>query len=160
MTDFHYMALALAEAQKAFEEKEVPVGAVVVLAGRVIGRGHNRIESLQDATAHAEIIALSSAANTLETWRLNECELYVTLEPCMMCCGAILQSRIGRVVFGAADPRYGACVSKYRLFDNNCYHQKVELLSEIMAEESSHLLKEFFKNLRRNDKEENDLSRK
>jgi tRNA(adenine34) deaminase len=146
--DLAWMEHALAQAQKAFEANEVPVGAVVVREGRIVGRGHNQIEGLQDSTAHAEIIAMGSAANTLETWRLNECDLYVTLEPCMMCCGAILLSRIRRVVYGAADPRFGACGSQYQLLAQNKYNQAVDVVAGVLAEPSSALIKKFFQKVR------------
>ncbi len=146
--DLRWMEAAFSEAQKAMDENEVPIGAVVVHENRVIGRGHNRIEALQDATAHAEILAISSAANTLGTWRLNECELYVTIEPCMMCCGAILLSRVRRLVYGARDPRFGACVSCYQLLAENKYRQPIQIDSGILESPCSEILKEFFRRIR------------
>lgn len=148
MTHTHWMEQALAEAHRAFEKHEVPVGAVVVRDNRIIGRGHNQIEQLQDATAHAEIIAMSAAANTLGTWRLNDCDLYVTLEPCMMCCGAILLSRVRSVIFGALDPRFGSCISQYQLLENNAFNQPVQVVGGICAEACSALLQDFFKQVR------------
>lgn len=150
--DSHWMKMALEEACNALEQEEVPIGAVIVHGERIVGRGHNRIEALQDATAHAEIIAISSAANTLGTWRLNDCTLYVTIEPCMMCCGAILLSRIGRVVYGATDPRFGACVEPYQLLENNRYNQEVSVEGGVLASACSMIVKEFFKSVREKEK--------
>lgn len=149
MTDTDWMGHAFAQAEKALEKNEVPVGAVIVKDQRIIGRGHNQIEGLQDATAHAEIIAISSAANTLGTWRLNDCDLYVTLEPCMMCCGAILLSRVRRVIFGATDPRFGGCVSPYQLLDDNKYNQPIEVVGGVLAEPCSKIIKDFFVKIRK-----------
>src|SRR5690606_33292481 len=108
---YRFMYAALQEAEKAFEEDEVPVGAVVVHNNRIIGRGYNQIEKLKDATAHAEMIAITSASNNLQNWRLNECSIYVTLEPCVMCTGALLASRIKQLYYGASDIKFGACGS-------------------------------------------------
>ena len=152
-TGVRWMEAALSEAQKALDENEVPIGAVVVHKNRIVGRGHNRIEALQDATAHAEILAISSAANTLGTWRLNECELFVTIEPCMMCCGAILLSRVGRLVYGAADPRFGACTSTYQLLHENKYNQTILVQSGVLEQPCAQILKEFFRKLRTKNRE-------
>src|SRR5215813_11761002 len=111
------MRAALAEAQRAFDEGEVPVGCVVVREGVVIGRGRNQVERMKDATAHAEIVAIGAASTALDSWRLDECTLYVTLEPCAMCAGAIVLSRVGRVVYGAIDPKAGAVGSVLNLLD-------------------------------------------
>ena len=145
-----WMRLALAEARKALNKNEVPVGAVVVYEGRVIGRGYNLIESLQDPTAHAEMLAVTAAANTLASWRLDQSILYVTLEPCMMCTGAILLARIPLIVYGAADPRYGACGSALQMTDGARLDIQAQVIGGIMKEESSLLLKEFFRKLRQN----------
>ena len=145
-----WMRLALAEARKALNKNEVPVGAVVVYEDRVIGRGHNLIESLQDPTAHAEMLAVTAAANTLASWRLDQSILYVTLEPCMMCTGAILLARIPLIVYGAADPRYGACGSALQMADGAKLDIQARVIGGIMKEESSLLLKEFFRKLRQN----------
>ncbi|HPG81745.1 MAG TPA: nucleoside deaminase [bacterium] len=145
-----WMRLALAEARKALNKNEVPVGAVVVYEGRVIGRGYNLIESLQDPTAHAEMLAVTAAANTLASWRLDQSILYVTLEPCMMCTGAILLARIPLIVYGAADPRYGACGSALQMADGAKLDIQARVIGGIMKEESSLLLKEFFRKLRQN----------
>ena len=143
-----WMRVALQEAHKAYEKNEVPVGAVVVSDGHVIGRGHNLIESLQDPTAHAEMLAITAAANTLATWRLDESILYVTLEPCMMCAGAILLSRISAIVYGAADPRYGACGSKLQIANSEKLDVRTNIVSGILLEECSSLMKDFFTKLR------------
>jgi tRNA(adenine34) deaminase len=144
------MQLALQEAQKAFAKKEVPVGAVVVHEDRIVGRGHNLMETLQDPTAHAEMLAITAAANTLASWRLDECVLYVTLEPCFMCTGAILLSRIPTIVYGASDPRYGACGSAIQLAQHDRLDIRAELVSGILLEECSALIKAFFRTIRRN----------
>jgi len=142
----YFMAAAYREAEAAFDEGEVPVGAVV---GRIIGRGHNRVEALGDATAHAEIIAMTAASNHVGDWRLNGCNLYVTLEPCIMCLGAILQSRLSVVVYGAKDSRLGGIDSfNYRDEALQSYRNFPEVVSGVMEEESRELLKAFFKRLR------------
>ncbi|MCB1185140.1 tRNA adenosine(34) deaminase TadA [bacterium] len=135
---------ALKEAQAAADEGEVPVGAVVVRDGRIIGRGRNRVETLQDPTAHAEIMAIGAAAGEGESWRLDDATLYVTLEPCTMCSGAILLSRVGQVVFGATDPRAGGVVSTARLLDGNPYNHRVSVVGGILGEECAGLLSDFF----------------
>lgn len=141
---------ALKEARLAGAAGEVPVGAVVVRDGRIIGRGHNQVESLQDVTAHAEILALGAAGGDGAGWRLTGATLYVTLEPCTMCSGAILLARVGAVVFGAADPRAGGVVSTARLLDGNPYQHQVEVVGGILAPECSALLSEFFARRRDN----------
>ncbi|MCW8810033.1 MAG: tRNA adenosine(34) deaminase TadA [Ignavibacteriaceae bacterium] len=142
------MFSALQEAEKAFEEKEVPVGAVVVKDNKIIGRGYNQVERLKDATAHAEMIALTAAANHLGNWRLNECSIYVTLEPCVMCTGALLASRINEIFFAAFDPKFGACGSVYNLANDGKTNHKIKVYSGIYAEESKKLLQDFFLNLK------------
>ena len=145
----YLMTEALREAMLAFDEGEVPVGAVVELGGEVIGRGHNRIEALKDATAHAEMIAIAEASKHIGDWRLNECTLYVTLEPCLMCLGAILQSRIGAVVYGAADNRLGAIESfNYKGEAERSYGAFPEVIGGVMEEEARGALQAFFKKLR------------
>jgi tRNA(adenine34) deaminase len=136
------------EAAAAAEAGDVPVGAVVVCDGQVLGRGHNQVEALHDATAHAEILAIGAAAGALGDWRLEATTLYVTLEPCTMCCGAILLSRIPTVVFGAHDPRAGAVVSTARLLQGHPYRHAIEVVGGIAAEASSTLLSEFFRERR------------
>jgi len=127
-TDERFMRLALLEAAAALEEDETPVGAVVVQDGRVVGRGHNRVEALGDATAHAEILAIGAAATTLGDWRLNGATLYVNMEPCIMCTGSLLLSRIRRLVYGLRDPRAGACGSRLDLLQANPYQHEMLLL--------------------------------
>ncbi len=152
--DERFMSLAFNEAMRALDNDEVPVGAVIVHNNRVIGRGFNQIEKLQDATAHAEIIAIGAAASHLETWRLNDCTLFVTLEPCMMCLGAILQSRIARVVFGASDNRFGAMeTSIYREGAEDAYRRWPEVTGGVMKDESKELIQSFFQKIRKISKE-------
>jgi tRNA(adenine34) deaminase len=122
----------------------VPVGCVVVRDGIVIGRGHNQVETLQDPTAHAEVLAIGAAANALGSWRLNECTLYVTLEPCAMCAGAIVLARLGRLVYGADDPKAGACGSVLDVIHERRLNHAVPVTAGVLAGECSHLLKEFF----------------
>jgi len=142
------MRLALAEAQKAFEEGEVPVGAVVVQEGRLLGRGHNRIERLKDPTAHAEMIAISAAAESLGHPRLNEAAIYVTIEPCPMCADAIVLARLKRLVYGARDPKAGACGSLYDITNDSRLNHKVEVVTGVLESECSQMLSDFFKMLR------------
>jgi len=142
------MRIALAEAEKAFSADEVPVGAVVVREGEIVGRGHNQILGLQDPTAHAEIIAISAASNTIGSWRLEKCALYVTLEPCSMCAGAIVLARIPDLIFGAHDPKAGACVSLRNIVQDQRLNHRVRLETGVLADASADLLKRFFLNLR------------
>ncbi len=146
--DNYYMDIALEEAEKAADKLEVPVGAVVVQSGQVIGRGHNLREASQDPTSHAEMIAIRAAANEIGSWRLEEADLYVTLEPCPMCAGAILQARLKRVVYGATDPKAGAAGTLYNLLEDERFNHQVELVIGVRAEESSQLLQDFFRQLR------------
>ncbi len=147
-----WMREALKEAEKAFEKDEVPVGAVVVYKGRIIGRGHNLVETLQDPAAHAEMLAVNAAANTLASWRLDDCLLYATLEPCMMCAGAILLSRVSTVVYGAPDPRYGACGTRLQIVDNKSLDVQAQIVSGVLQDECSALIRKFFKKLRQRSK--------
>jgi tRNA(adenine34) deaminase len=142
------MRLALAEARAAGAEGEVPVGAIMVCDGRIVGRGRNACERLQDATAHAEILAISAASQSLGTWRLEECTLYVTLEPCPMCMGACLNARVPRVVYGALEPKAGACGSVVDLRAPEGYNHRVEATGGVLAAESSTILREFFRAVR------------
>lgn len=144
------MGLALDEARSAAEKEEVPVGAVVVFNGRVIGRGHNRREELQRPFAHAEILALEDASLHLKSWRLHECTLYVTLEPCIMCVGAILQARVQRLVFGCLDPKGGAVESLYRLCEDSRLNHHPAVTRGILEKECATILSEFFAGLRSN----------
>jgi tRNA(adenine34) deaminase len=143
-----WMRLALEEARAAAEEDEVPVGAIVVAGGRVIGVGHNQREQLADPTAHAEMIAITQAAASLGSWRLEGCTLYVTLEPCPMCAGAILQARLPAVVWGAADPKAGAVETLYRLLEDRRLNHRVEHVGHVLADECGRLLTEFFRKKR------------
>ena len=143
------MQLALNEARRALDEGEVPVGAVVVWEGQVVGRGHNQVEQLQDATAHAEMIAITQAASALKSWRLADCILYVTLEPCPMCAGAIVQARIPHVVYGAADTKAGACHTLYTITDDPRLNHRCNVIGGVMAEQCASLLGEFFRAKRR-----------
>jgi len=145
------MFAALQEAERAFEENEVPVGAVVVKDNKIIGRGYNQVERLKDATAHAEMIALTSAANHIGNWRLTECLIFVTLEPCVMCTGALLSSRINDLYFAAFDPKFGACGSVYNLADDGKTNHRINVYSGIYAEESRKLLQEFFNKIKNKD---------
>jgi tRNA(adenine34) deaminase len=142
------MYAALQEAEKALDDLEVPVGAVVVRDNKIIGRGHNQVEKLKDATAHAEMIALTAASNHIGNWRLNECSVYVTLEPCIMCAGAMLSSRINELYFGTFDPKFGACGSLYNLAEEAKTNHKIKVFSGIYMDESKKLLQEFFDKLK------------
>jgi tRNA(adenine34) deaminase len=141
---YRFMTEALKEANKAFENGEVPVGAVIIKENRIIGRGHNQTETLKDATAHAEMIAITAAENHLGDWRLQDCELYVNVEPCVMCAGAILLSRINKVYFGVFDLKFGACGSIYNVLQEGKLNHKTELFTGLLENESRLLLKEFF----------------
>lgn len=145
--DVLFMREALKEAAKAGEIGEVPVGCVIVKDGAVIARGHNRRETDQDVIHHAEMMAIDSACRLLGSWRLDECTLYVTLEPCVMCSGAMIQSRMKRCVYGALEPKSGAHQSVINVFHPEYNHQ-VEVEAGVLAEESGQLLKTFFKKLR------------
>ena len=142
--DKHWMKLALREAERAFEESEVPVGAVVIREGVVVGKGHNLVEQLKDPTAHAEMIALTAACATIGDKRLKGCTLYVTLEPCPMCAGAIVSSRIDRLVFGAFDEKAGSCSTLYNIPRDKRLNHMVEVVSGVLAEESAGMLRSFF----------------
>ncbi len=142
-TDDHYMKEALKQAQLAFEAGEVPVGAVIVADNRIIARAHNQTEQLTDVTAHAEMLALTSAFNYLGAKYLNDCTLYVTLEPCVMCAGAQYWAQLGRLVYGASDPKRG-----YARLERNLLHPRTEVASGLLKEESEALMKSFFSKLR------------
>ncbi len=143
------MYAALQEAETALEENEVPVGAVVVKDDKIIGRGYNQVEKLKDATAHAEMIAITAAANYIGNWRLDRCSLFVTLEPCIMCTGAVLSSRIKTLYFANHDPKFGACGSVYNLAEEGKVNHKVKIYSGLYEEESKNLLNPFFSDLRK-----------
>jgi tRNA(adenine34) deaminase len=143
------MEHALREAQLAFEESEVPVGAVVVKDNTIIGRGHNRTVALKDATAHAEMIALTSASEKVGDWRLEDCILYSTIEPCAMCAGAAVLARIKTIVYGAGDPKFGACGSIFEIPSEKKLNHHIEVISGVMEAESIELMQLFFKQVRR-----------
>ena len=143
-----WMNQAFREAEKAYREKEVPVGAVVIFENQIIGRGYNQIERLQDPTAHAEILAITAAAAFLESRRLLNTTLYVTLEPCAMCAGAIVQARIPTLVFGASDPKGGACGTLFNLVQDQRLNHRAEVIPGILENKCSLILTDFFRNLR------------
>jgi tRNA(adenine34) deaminase len=145
----HYMRLALEQAEMAFREDEVPIGAIIVHEGRVIASAHNQREQLHDPTAHAEMIAITQAAESLRSWRLEGCTLYVTLEPCPMCAGAILQARIPVLVYGAADPKAGAVNTLFRLLDDPRLNHRCRVEANILAESCAEMLSRFFQTQRR-----------
>ncbi len=144
-----FMLQALLEAEKALRLNEVPVGAVIVHDGLIIGRGYNQVETLNDPTAHAEIIAITSACATLENKYLTGCTLYVTLEPCSMCAGALIWSKMGRLVFGATDEKAGACGSILNIAQNKSLNHHVEIIQGVLELDASELLKQFFKSCRK-----------
>jgi tRNA(adenine34) deaminase len=147
--DGFFMGLALAQAREAADKGEVPVGAVVICDGEVVGAGHNRREETQSPLAHAEIAAIEAASRRLGTWRLTDCDLYVTLEPCIMCVGAILQARIRCLVFGCLDPKAGAVQSLYRLCEDERLNHRLPVTGGVAAEACAVLLSEFFARLRK-----------
>jgi tRNA(adenine34) deaminase len=152
-SDYYFMGEALRQALKAYEAEEVPVGAVVVREGRIISRAFNQVELLKDATAHAEMLALTAAEEAVGDWRLNDCTLYVTKEPCPMCAGAIVHVRIGRVVFGASDPKAGAAGSALNLLQYPTFNHRCEITNGVREPECRDLLQSFFAEQRRNSKQ-------
>ena len=144
-----YMEQALIEARKAYEKEEIPVGAIIVRDNKIIARAHNIKEEKNDTTKHAEIIAIQKASKKLGSWRLNDCEMYVTLEPCAMCAGALIQSRIKKVYIGTMDLKTGACGSVLNLLEDYTFNHKVEIEKGIMQQECETILKDFFKMLRK-----------
>lgn len=144
-----FMREALKEARKAYAKDEAPIGAVIVKDGVIVARGHNEREIKQDATLHAEITAIRKACKKLGSWRLNDCDMYVTLEPCAMCAGALVQSRLRKVYFGAPDPKAGAAGSVVNLLEVGKFNHKVEAINGVLEEECSSILKEFFRELRK-----------
>ena len=145
----HFMLQALIEAQTAESENEVPVGAVIVHQDRrIIASAHNQREQLKDPTAHAEMTAITQAAEAMESWRLDDCTLYVTLEPCPMCAGAILQARIPKIVYGASDPKAGAVESLFTLLNDPRLNHRCEIVSGVLAEPCGKILSEFFRRQR------------
>ncbi len=145
ITDLDAMRLALAEATTALEHDDVPVGAVVIFDGRVIAARHNERELRHDPVAHAEVLALQDAARQLGQWRLDDCTMYVTLEPCAMCAGAMVNARLGRLHYAATDPKAGAARSVYELLDGDKLNHRVEIRSGTLADESAELLRAFFR---------------
>ena len=144
-----FMKQALKEAKKAYEKLEVPVGAVIVKDGKIIARAHNLKETKTDTTKHAEILAIQKTSKKLESWRLLDCEMYITLEPCSMCAGAIINSRIKKIYIGALDEKTGAAGSVLNLFEDYKFNHKVEVEKGVMQKECENILKDFFKMLRK-----------
>lgn len=142
--NYKFMLAALAEAVAAMEDGEIPIGAVVVHKNKIIGKGHNQTERLKDPTAHAEMLAITAAANNLQNWRLNGCELYVNVEPCVMCTGAAIAARIEKIYFSIYEPKFGACGSLYNIAEGGKTNHKIKVYSGIFQEESEKLMKEFF----------------
>ncbi|MCX7921343.1 MAG: tRNA adenosine(34) deaminase TadA [Clostridia bacterium] len=151
----YFMNEALKEAKKAYKKDETPIGAVIVKDGNIIARAHNEKEQKIDATLHAEMTAIRKASKKLATWRLNECDMYVTLEPCAMCAGALIQSRVGRLFIGTADPKAGAVGSVIDVLSVDKFNHKVEVTYGILEEKCSSILKDFFKELRARKKAKN-----
>jgi tRNA(adenine34) deaminase len=149
--DAGFMRQALRLAAKAHESEEVPIGAVVVRGGKIIGRGHNQIELLKDATAHAEMLALTQAEAAVGDWRLVDCDLYVTKEPCVMCAGALVHVRIRRVIFGCADPRSGAAGGIINLLQHPALNHHCEITSGVLQDECVAILQDFFRKKRAGD---------
>lgn len=147
-----FMKEALKEAKKAYEKDEVPVGAVIVKDGKIIARAHNLKETKLDTTCHAEILAIKKASRKLNSWRLENCEMYVTLEPCSMCAGALIQSRIKKVYIGTMDYKTGACGSVFNLLGDYTFNHKVECETGILSKECEKILQNFFKELRKKKK--------
>ncbi len=145
----YWMEMAFKEAEKAYHDDEVPIGAIIVYNNKIIGRGYNQREKLNDPTAHAEILAITAAANYLENWRLADCTLYVTLEPCPMCTGAALNARISTIVFGADDDHYGACGGKTQLCSGDYLNHKINYTGGILEYKCKAILDDFFSHLRK-----------
>ncbi len=148
MTDQYFMEIAIEEALEALKKDEVPVGAIIVIDEKVISQAHNQRETIPDATAHAEIIAIREACRLINNWRLEGATIYVTKEPCIMCAGAILNARIKRLVYGCDDPKGGAAKSLYQLLNDSRLNHQVEVAGGVMEEECRRLLTDFFKTLR------------
>ena len=146
---YRFMYGALQEAEKALEDNEVPIGAVVVKDNKIIGRGYNQVERLKDATAHAEMIALTAASNHIGEWRLEGASIFVTLEPCTMCTGALLASRISELYFASYDTKFGACGSLFNLAEDGRTNHTIKVYSGVYADESKKILKQFFNDIRR-----------
>ena len=149
-----YMKEAIKEAIKAYKIEEVPVGAIIVKDGKIIARAHNKKETKKNATSHAEILAIQKACKKLESWRLTDCEMYVTLEPCSMCAGALINARIKKVYIGTEDAKTGACGSVLNLLEDYKFNHKIEVEKYILKDECEKILKDFFKMLRKRNKNE------
>jgi len=149
--DENFMAEALKEAMKAGREDEVPVGCIIVYDGKIIGRGHNRTTALQDPTAHAEILAITSASEHQGSWRLCGCTAYSTIEPCLMCAGALILARVDRLVYGAPDPKFGACESLYNIVQDSRLNHRISVSGGILKDQCGEIMQEFFRKKRRND---------
>lgn len=145
---YKFMYTALQEAEKALKLNEVPIGAVIVHQNKIIGKGFNQTEMLKDSTAHAEMLAITAASNHLQKKFLDDCDLFVTVEPCVMCCGAILLTRINNIYFGTFEPKFGACGSLFNIIDSGKYNHKPNVFSGIYSEESKSLLENFFQQKR------------
>jgi tRNA(adenine34) deaminase len=148
VTDNYFMREALIEAQKAFDKGEIPIGAVLVREGKIIARDHNRREELNDPTAHAEVLVIRDAGKTLGGWRLPDSTLYVTIEPCPMCAGALVQARVPRLVYGAQDIKAGAVHSLYNVTEDERLNHRLEVIGGILAEEAADLMRQFFRSRR------------
>lgn len=146
--DERFMRAALAEAQTAFDDGEVPIGAVIAQGERIVARGHNQRELLGDPTAHAEMLALTAASSHVGSWRLDDCTMYVTLEPCCMCAGAIVAARLGRLVFGATDPKAGACVSLFTIPNDPRLNHCTQMSGSVLADACGDMLRAFFRQQR------------
>lgn len=149
MNDEQYMQLAIEQAKRAEEDNEVPIGAIIVCNDKVIATGYNKRETTQKTTAHAELIAIERANEVLGTWRLENCTLYVTLEPCSMCAGAIVQSRMKRVVYGATDPKAGCAGTILNLLQQDSFNHQVEITANVLGDDCGQMLTDFFKSLRK-----------
>ncbi|HEC77898.1 MAG TPA: tRNA adenosine(34) deaminase TadA [candidate division WOR-3 bacterium] len=149
MTYEFFMKEALKEAERAFNEKEVPIGAVAVFKNQIIGRGHNQTERLQDPTAHAEMIAITAAANSLNSWRLQEVDIYATIEPCIMCAGALVLARVRRIVFGARDEKFGGCGSIFNVVQEKRLNHRIEIVEGVLQRQAAALIREFFQKRRK-----------
>lgn len=152
MNEEEYMKIALNEAKKAYNKLEVPVGAIIVKDGKIIAKAYNEKEKRKDTTRHAEILAIQKASKKLKTWRLYDCDMYVTLEPCSMCAGALIQARIRKVYIGTMDEKTGACGSVLNLLEDYKFNHKVEVQYGICKNDCEKILKDFFKNLRKSKK--------
>ena len=150
--DLKWMDEALKEAEKAGEIEEVPVGCVVVVDQQIVARGYNKRESLADPTAHAEILAIQQASRNLQRWRLSDATVYVTLEPCAMCAGALVNARVARVVYGCSDPKGGACDTLYQIGQDTRLNHRFEVTGGVRAEEAAQLLRDFFRERRKKNK--------